>query len=162
MDQGKRLYIAYGSNLNMEDMARRCPAAKVAGTAELKNFELLFRNHATVEPREGAAVPVAVWEIQPEDEQRLDWYEGYPSYYGKEMVEVEMESGAVSAMVYTMNPGHRPELPARQYLRTIEEGYRSFGFDQAALDAALERTRELIQEMEQAGPEGGSFPCMKL
>lgn len=162
MEQEKRLYIAYGSNLNQHDMARRCPAAKVAGTAELKNYELLFRVHANVEPKEGAAVPVAVWEIQPEDEKKLDWYEGYPSYYTKETVEVELESGTVSAMVYTMNPGRPPELPSRGYLKTIEEGYESFGFDHTALDQAVERTKALTRELEQAGPEGGGFPAMKL
>lgn len=159
MESEKRLYIAYGSNLNLTDMMRRCPGATVAGTAELKNYELLFRSHANVEPREGAAVPVAVWEIGPEEEKRLDWYEAYPRYYNKEMVDVELESGTVSAMIYTMKPGRQPALPARFYLDIIKEGYQSFGFDQAVLDGALERTRELVQEMEQAG---GAFPSMKL
>jgi len=162
MVQEKRLYIAYGSNLNMRDMTRRCPTATVAGAAELKDHELVFRRHATVEPREGASVPVGVWEIQPEDEKRLDMYEGYPYYYGKEIVEVELEAGTVSAMVYTMTPGHRPELPDCGYLEVIKEGYREFGLDWDAVDKALERTIELIQEMEQAGPEPGSFPSMKM
>ena len=39
----QRLYIAYGSNLNLEQMAFRCPTAKVVGKSELKDYELLFR-----------------------------------------------------------------------------------------------------------------------
>ena len=33
----ERLYIAYGSNLNLPQMERRCPTAKVVGTSEIKN-----------------------------------------------------------------------------------------------------------------------------
>ena len=40
MNTKDRLYIAYGSNLNLEQMKRRCPTAEVVGTAELKNWRL--------------------------------------------------------------------------------------------------------------------------
>ena len=55
----QRLYIAYGSNLNLEQMARRCPTAKVIGAGEIRDHELLFRGYpksavATVEPKKGA------------------------------------------------------------------------------------------------------------
>ena len=66
MSRKERLYIAYGSNLNRPQMAFRCPTAKVAGTSELKGYELLFRGGrfgavATVEPKEGSSVPVLLW-----------------------------------------------------------------------------------------------------
>ena len=40
-----RRYIAYGSNLNRAQMALRCPDAKVVGTGEIKDYELLFRGN---------------------------------------------------------------------------------------------------------------------
>ena len=91
-----RRYIAYGSNLNRAQMALRCPDAKVVGTGEIKDYELLFRGNrngavATVEPKKGESVPVLIWEISPRDEFNLDRYEGYPRLYGKEMLEVEMD-----------------------------------------------------------------------
>ena len=46
----KKLYAAYGSNINLEQMAYRCPHSTVAGTAMLKGYELQFRHHATIEP----------------------------------------------------------------------------------------------------------------
>lgn len=78
----RKRYIAYGSNLNLEQMARRCPTAKAVGRGEIKDYELLFRGHresavATVEPKKGARVPVLIWDIGPEDERNLDVYEGY-------------------------------------------------------------------------------------
>ena len=39
----KKLYAAYGSNINLEQMAYRCPHSTVAGTAMLKGYELQFR-----------------------------------------------------------------------------------------------------------------------
>lgn len=45
----KRYYIAYGSNLSREQMAFRTPDAKIAGTAILTGWQLLFKVHATIE-----------------------------------------------------------------------------------------------------------------
>lgn len=80
----KKLYAAYGSNLNHAQMAYRCPDATVYGTAELKDHELLFRGSptsavATVEPKEGGSVPILLWEISKRDEHSLDRYEGWLS-----------------------------------------------------------------------------------
>ena len=53
-----RLYIAYGSNLNLPQMEYRCPTAKVVGAGEVQGYELLFRGGsrgavATIEPLDG-------------------------------------------------------------------------------------------------------------
>jgi gamma-glutamylcyclotransferase (GGCT)/AIG2-like uncharacterized protein YtfP len=155
-----RIYLAYGSNLNIAQMARRCPAAKQVGTAILNNYELLFRGAgrgvATVEPREGSAVPVLLWRVKPKDEAALDRYEGYPRLYGKRLLDVELNGRAVTAMLYVMTPGHDAVFPSRDYLNVIAEGYKSAGFDLGVLDAAVDRTEEIMDEepeMSAAGPE---------
>lgn len=79
----ERLCIAYGSNLNLEQMKRRCPTAEVVGSTMLSSWQLMFRggNHsavATIERRQGSKVPVLIWKLQPRDEQALDQYEGAP------------------------------------------------------------------------------------
>ena len=38
----EKLYFAYGSNINLEQMAYRCPAAEAVGPVILENYELLF------------------------------------------------------------------------------------------------------------------------
>ena len=73
----KTYYIAYGSNLSVEQMAIRCPDAKIAGMAALKDWKLVFKLHADIVPCEGRVVPVLVWEISEKDEKNLDMYEGY-------------------------------------------------------------------------------------
>jgi len=72
-------YIAYGSNMNIEQMERRCPGARVAGKGWLKDHRLFFAGRseaavASIEPAEGHAVPVVLWEITPKDEQALEAY----------------------------------------------------------------------------------------
>ena len=46
MGRRTRLYMAYGSNMNLEQMADRCRTAEVVGKGILKNYELLFRGQA--------------------------------------------------------------------------------------------------------------------
>ena len=67
-----KLYLAYGSNLSVEQMERRCPDAKPIGKAILPDWKLLFKIHATIEPCKGSKVPVLVWKISDRDEQNLD------------------------------------------------------------------------------------------
>ena len=42
----ERLYIAYGSNLNLEQMKHRCPTAEVVGKSTLHGWRLRFRGGA--------------------------------------------------------------------------------------------------------------------
>ncbi len=39
----KKLYIAYGSNMNMQQMAMRCPKATPLGKYILEDYKLEFR-----------------------------------------------------------------------------------------------------------------------
>lgn len=161
MSEKKRLYVAYGSNLNLSQMEWRCPTAEVVGTAVLPDYELLFRGSgdsavATVEPRKGASVPILLWDIRPMDEKALDRYEGYPRLYEKETVTVSMGGEEVEAMAYVMTPGYEPGLPDQRYHDVIAEGYRSAGFDLSVLEAAVQRSAELMAApMEElAGRDG--------
>ena len=153
----ERLYIAYGSNLNLPQMEKRCPGATVVGTCEVRGYELLFRGVATIEPKEDASVPVLLWKISPRNEKALDRYEGWPHLYRKENLEVEIEGKNVSAMVYVMNDGRQAAMPSGFYYDVIAEGYRTAGMDEGVLEQALERTREVI-EQERSNQIGESQP----
>lgn len=72
----KKLYIAYGSNLNLKQMKYRCPTAKLVGKGVVENYELQFKgmphcSYATIAPCIGKSVPVALWELQPRDKNSL-------------------------------------------------------------------------------------------
>ena len=151
-----KYYIAYGSNLSVRQMAVRCSDAKVAGKAILPDWKLVFRLHATIEPEKGSVVPVLIWEISDKDEQHLDAYEGWPSYYIKQDLEVTMTDlkgkhpRKVTAMVYIMTESHNVRLPMKGYVDVLAEGYERFGFDkdilrQALLDAKTAAEKEAEQ-----------------
>lgn len=123
-----KLYIAYGSNLNLAQMSARCPSARVYAKGVLNNWELVYRgtktnSHATIERKTGSIVPVLVWEIQSIDEYRLDIYEGYHHYYSKKNIMVDIEGRKKKAMVYIMDEQQSPGRPSISYIKTIWQGY---------------------------------------
>ena len=153
----KKYYLAYGSNLNVRQMAWRCPTAKAVGTAIIKDYELLFKGsktgaYLTIEPKVGAEVPVAVWSVEPSDALNLDRYEGYPAFYYKTELELPVRyfSGKTvlrKAFVYIMHEERPLGLPIVSYVRTCLDGYRNFGFDESVLLAALENSRRGCYEI---------------
>ncbi len=134
MNSKATLYIAYGSNMNIDQMSRRCPTAKVVGTAELEDWRLRFKGGdsfsvATVEKSKGDTVPVFVWELKPKDEESLDMYEGFPRLYRKEKMFVRIGKTLRLAMIYIMNADNQPYgNPSKSYYDTILEGYIAAGF----------------------------------
>jgi hypothetical protein len=147
---GKRLYIAYGSNLNLHQMAFRCPTAKLIGTGVIEDYELQFRGCsgvASVAAKRGGVVPVALWDIRPKDEKRLDAYEGFPRLYYKQDLTVKMKSGGeIKAMAYIINPKLEVGIPSRSYIESIMEGYENCGLDMNILEAALDNCLDILQK----------------
>ena len=150
---GTRYYIAYGSNLNLGQMKKRCPKAKIIGTAELHDYQLLFKKsesddeaYLTIESKTRSVVPVAVWETTDSDEACLDIYEAYPElYYKKEMSVNVMETNTgklgkcrqLTAYIYIMYESNRIGIPSDAYVKECLEGYRDFGFDEKYIAEAL-------------------------
>ena len=52
----RALYFAYGSNLNEEQVFRRCPGARCYGPCTLPDYRLVFDGVADIIPARGAAV----------------------------------------------------------------------------------------------------------
>ena len=147
----KKLYIAYGSNLNKGQMAWRCPTARYVGTGMVEGYELKFKGrpdgaYATIDPKKGGKVPVAIWEIQPYDEFRLHQYEGYPNHYFTRNIPVKIGNHEVIGMVYIMNLRAQANLPSKHYYKTVEKGYEDCGLDTAYLEAAKERSKAEMAE----------------
>ena len=135
----KQLYIAYGSNINLEQMAYRCPHSKVVGTSEIKNFELEFRGVATIVPKENASVPVLIWKLDERDLPILNRYEGWPRLYRQEKMEFELKGKTFEGMAYLMNYG-KIAPPSQEYYNTILQGYRENALDESFLQKALENS----------------------
>lgn len=142
-----RYYLAYGSNLNKEQMAHRCPGAEPIGTAVIMDYELVFRRgYLTIEPKEGSSVPAGIWRISDDNEKALDRYEGFPKFYRKEYFSVPFcmpnDDGANEhCLAYVMQDGYPIEPPTDIYLTICRIGYKDFCLDLAPLMAAYERAK---------------------
>ncbi len=151
------MYFAYGSNINLDQMAYRCPAAQVVGPVVLEGYELLFRGNAsgngvaTIKPKEGQQVHGLLWRITPGCERSLDLYEGYPHLYEKESVAVRDHAGRqLTVMAYVMTDGDRwrsPALPSEYYYQGIRAGYRQNGLPLSKLKQAWQHCAEEVHQM---------------
>lgn len=153
----KRYYIVYGSNLNIPQMRMRCPGARIIGTSVIEDYQLLFKgsktgSYLTIEPMEGAEVPVVIWEVTETDEKALDRYEGYPNFYYKKEMTLDIKgirTGKVrrrDAFVYIMHEERELGIPSWYYVNTCLDGYRAFGFDEKYLFDAIRISRRDIHE----------------
>ena len=153
----KRYYIAYGSNLNIPQMRMRCPGARIIGTSVIEDYQLLFKGSKTgsylnIEPMEGAEVPVVIWEVTETDEKALDRYEGYPNFYYKKEMTLDIKgirTGKVrrrDAFVYIMHEERELGIPSWYYVNTCLDGYRAFGFDEKYLFDAIRISRRDTHE----------------
>jgi len=130
------LYFAYGSNLNLFQMKRRCKDSIFLKKINLKDFRLTFRSKyraADIEPKKNSIVPGGLFEISKSDEKKLDVYEEFPTlykkhyfyYYGKKV------------MTYTMVRKSVFTFPTERYLNVVKSGYKDCKLDNKYLLNAL-------------------------
>jgi len=131
------IYFGYGSNMNHDQMSRRCPTAKFIGTLDLRGWELAFSHHATIIPARGKSVPGALWELTLPDLMALDRYEGFPSYYTRRRWRQDGEH----FFFYEMAPSRLNGSPSVYYLKGIEEGYEHCGLDKHYLHERIKNGR---------------------
>ncbi len=153
----ERYYFAYGSNMNLGQMRFRCPDAEVVGNVRLEDYRLAFRGRApgngvaTVLPEKGSCVDGVLWRITEACEKNLDFYEGFPNFYGKETIQVKDQAGTVrEVFVYTMNSPHKdvPARPSKFYLDGILEGCLENDLPTKAVMDAVKRTRQEMKKTE--------------
>jgi gamma-glutamylcyclotransferase (GGCT)/AIG2-like uncharacterized protein YtfP len=128
----KRYYFAYGANMNPDSMARRCPGATNPCGFVLRDYELKFYSHATVEPAKGSKVFGMLWEITEQCEHNLDSFEGFPHYYTK----VGTKQSNRDFFFYVMTDFKSGE-PSSGYVNDIFDVYKRYGFPQEYLEQAL-------------------------
>lgn len=146
MNNQPKIYFAYGSNLNLEDMKVRCPTARLLGAGRAERHELMFRGHTpgasflTVVPSPDHFVPIAAFEVYEEDIRALDDYENVQdNIYRTETMTFSIEGhGEVEGFWYVMNGGEKLP-PTQRYWDTVVQGYKDFHFDVKLLEEALTR-----------------------
>lgn len=150
-------YFAYGSNLNKEQMHRRCPKAVAVGKLTLPKARLVFRGVADVIYDPKSNVPGGLWKITKTCERALDRYEGVASgLYAKRYIEISLvedgERVSRQALLYTMNRDYFAP-PADWYASVIRMGYRDFGLDRAVLEEAIANAAKYDDWCDEAAAE---------
>ncbi len=136
-------------------MVYRCPTTIRFGMGTISDYELQFRQVATIVLKASSQVTVLLWELEPCDEKSLDRYEGYPNFYRKEYFELEIDGEIREAMVYVMNGG-QISVPSETYYNGIKKGYIDNGLDTDYLEKALEQAYQTAEEYQDC-EEGFQF-----
>lgn len=148
-----KYYVAYGSNLNVNQMKMRCPDAKIVGKGYINGYELLFKGsytgaYLTIEKKKGGKVPIGIWKVSARDEINLDRYEGYPSFYYKADMKIKIDDKEIDAFVYIMHEDRILSIPSDTYVMTCMEGYKYFEFDDKYIINAIKRSRKGMIDYE--------------
>ena len=128
----RTLYFAYGANMHPGHMEWRCPAASAQQAFILRDWELRFYSHATIEHRKGSQVAGVLWEITEDCERSLDTFEGYPSYYTKR---TWIQDG-IQFFFYEMT-SPKSGRPSPGYVADIRESYEFWRMPKTSLLTAL-------------------------
>ena len=115
------LYFAYGLNMDIAGMAKRCPGSKPLGLARLPRHRFIVTSdgYASVirDPRE--AVHGVLWDCALGDIRALDKFEDIASgLYVKINQPVIVEGGAKRALVYVGRSGTLGK-PRPGYMETV-------------------------------------------
>ncbi len=115
------LCFAYGSNMDRDAMAGRCPASRLVGTARLERHRLAImrEGYATAVRDPRRAVHGLLWDVPQSDIRALDRYEGVGGgLYVKRLQPVLGEGGMRHALVY-LGSNAGPGVPRPGYLETV-------------------------------------------
>ena len=142
--------IAYGSNLCEARMKSRCPGAEVFGVSVIKGYRMLFKYsmtgaYATIEQDANCCVPVVIYRMTADDEEKLDRYEGFPKYYRKQefllpiwTLDGKRRKNRRICIAYIMREYRLLGEPTDAYYTLLDQGYRRWRFDHSVLFKALE------------------------
>jgi hypothetical protein len=131
------LYFAYGANMSVNAMGRRCPRSRALGPARLERHRLqVMREGWLTAVRDArSAVHGVLWDLALSDVAALDRYEGLPQgLYAKLTQPIIAERGSRQAIVYFgLNSGPGTARPA--YIAEVLEAARSWRLPAEAVDA---------------------------
>lgn len=130
------IYAAYGSNMDPEQMLERCPHSPMAGTGWLTGWRLTFGGSdigwegalATVVEEPDERVFVVLYDVNAEDEQRLDRWEGSElGIHRKIRLRVDRSDGGTElAWLYVLD-AYEGGLPSARYIGVMADAAEKAG-----------------------------------
>lgn len=145
----RRLYFAYGSNLNISQMLGRCETAIPVSRFSINNWKLVFKCVADVIPCNGSIVHGALYDVGPDDISALDYYEGI-NHGLYRRVEFSVKEAPTKAFFYVMNDDNIYP-PHDRYLQSIADGYRDWRISLDTLEEAVKHAWSNMMAVEEFG-----------
>lgn len=126
-------YFAYGSNMNLSQMRKRCPGARFICRAYLSGYRFVYDGYSSL--RESPVANIVedtdgmVWGglFELDDLSSLDRYEGYPhAYQREEKLVKDDQNNEYRAWVYLRKP-LKEGTPHEKYRKAVCDGARDCG-----------------------------------
>ena len=152
------LHFAYGSNMSVALMRRRCPGARLEGAASLPGYRFIIMQsgYASVVPAPGSSVHGLMWRVTPRDVAALNAYENLDGrLYRAVTMAVASHRRRRAALVY-IGCDCTCGRPRPGYLDIVIEAARDAGFPPRYLDC-LRRWASTANHMAGTTP-----PCPAL
>jgi gamma-glutamylcyclotransferase len=132
-------YFAYGSNMNWEQMQRRCPSTRFVCVASLKDYRFAIARHsrlrncgtANIFADSGSEVWGIVYDVSEPDLTILD---GFEDGYRREKLFVRASGNShssVEVLVYIAEKEDTVPLPNPEYKRLIIDGARRWNIPES-------------------------------
>src|SRR5271155_3760371 len=131
------LYFAYGANIDVTAMARRCPRSKALGPARFPRHRLAVMREGwlTVARDPRSAVHGVLWDLALADVAALDRYEGLPhGLYAKLTQPVVTNRGPRQAIVY-LGANAGPGAARPDYMAEVIAAARSWPLPAEGVEA---------------------------
>jgi hypothetical protein len=139
-------YFAYGSNMDIEQIQKRCPNYRFIGIGFLSDYTIAFTRYSTtrnssvadVIRKPGELVWGVLYTLTEEDIKTLDRHEGHPNIYSRKTVTINKVSNnyfeydsailpsnvceSVSAEIYEVVNKEEQPNPSLEYLKHMLDG----------------------------------------
>lgn len=136
-----RIYFAYGSNMNLAQMARRCPNSPLKGVGVLRGYRWIItsRGYANIIPDPQEMVEGLLFFLSAEDEIKLDHFEGVAEgNYRKAAVTVRSNGEALIALAY-IDPIVAEGRPQDEYVERMNMAVRDAQLSPEYLQQTIRR-----------------------
>lgn len=133
----RRLYFAYGSNMDPQQFHQRCAGSDFVGIGVLRGYDwyITDRGVASIRPSPDGEVHGALARLTQDNEDSLDYHEGVKrNLYRREFLSVEIRNGGrVDALVYVSND-EGVGSARTGYLERVLTGAKHHGLPGAAIE----------------------------
>ncbi len=140
----EKYFIAYGTNIKADELAKSFPEAKIISYGFVKDYALEFVGYdghaiATAVKKRGERLPVAIWDFPKEMRYTLSNYEEFPYLYERKKVVAHVGRLKMRGEIYVTKQELRHGTPSKEYLEALKSSYKEAGFDPKLIDIALEK-----------------------